>query len=190
MFEHTQNAMLIVSDDRVYVDCNAAAGALLECSREQIVGRRIEDFTPVELRGQVPAAWAAFLSSGASEGTYELITAKSRRIAVEYSATPNFMPGLHLSILMRKTEPVAAVRAGGRLAGARLSQREREILRHLAMGASGRQIAADLFISSETVRTHLRNILAKLGAQTRPHAVALALQHGEITAEEIDSSSL
>ena len=58
------------------------------------------------------------------------------------------------------------------------------------MGATGRQIAADLFISSETVRTHLRNILAKLGAQTRPHAVALALQHGEITAEEIDSSSL
>jgi len=54
MFEYTQNAIAIVTDDRVYVDCNVAAGALLECSREQIVDRRIEDFTPVELRGQVP----------------------------------------------------------------------------------------------------------------------------------------
>lgn len=185
MFERTQNAMFTVSDDRVYVDCNPAAGLLLECPCEEIVGRRIDDFTPAELRGQLPATWNRFLSDGASEGSYELITAKSRRVAVDYSATANFLPGLHLSILMAQVEPRVSLRDAQDFAGKRLSMREREILGRIAAGASGRQIAAELTISPETVRTHLRNIQAKLGAQTRPHAIALALQFGEIAVEAI-----
>ncbi len=184
MFERTHNAMLMATDDRVYVDCNRAAELLLECPREQIIGRRIDDFTPAELRDQVPAGWATFLRQGADEGCFELITAKANRIAVEYSATANFLPGRHLSILMRDPEPHAP-NADGALGGKLLTPREREILEHIARGANGQRIAAELYISPETVRTHLRNILAKLGAQTRPHAVALALQHGEITAEAI-----
>lgn len=177
--------MLIASGDRVYLDCNRAATDLFECSREQLLGSRIDDFTPADERDQLPAAWAAFLSEGAGEGCYELITATSRRVAVEYSATANFLPGQHLSILMRQTEPAAAVGDAQRLTGMRLSPREREVLTCLAIGATGWQIATELTISPETVRTHLRNVLTKLGARTRPHAVALALQRGEITADEI-----
>ena len=43
------------------------------------------------------------------------------------------------------------------------------------------QVAKQLVLSSETVRTHVRNAMSKLGAATRAHAVALALQRGEIT---------
>jgi DNA-binding CsgD family transcriptional regulator len=64
--------------------------------------------------------------------------------------------------------------------GVPLSAREREILGDLAGGASGEQIAATLVLSPETVRTHIRNAMAKLGASSRTHAVALALRRGEI----------
>jgi DNA-binding NarL/FixJ family response regulator len=61
-----------------------------------------------------------------------------------------------------------------------LSPREREILDGIARGLRGEQIAAQLSISPETVRTHVRNAMEKLEAHTRAHAVAIALRQGEI----------
>jgi DNA-binding NarL/FixJ family response regulator len=61
-----------------------------------------------------------------------------------------------------------------------LSTREREILGLLANGFSNPDIAARLFISPETVRTHVRNAMAKLEADTRTQAVALALRYALI----------
>jgi DNA-binding NarL/FixJ family response regulator len=63
-----------------------------------------------------------------------------------------------------------------------LSPREREIMGLLSQGLSGEEAAKQLFLSSETVRTHVRNAMSKLGAATRAHAVALAIQRGEIDA--------
>ncbi|MFI5123000.1 MAG: LuxR C-terminal-related transcriptional regulator [Vicinamibacteria bacterium] len=74
----------------------------------------------------------------------------------------------------------AAAQSAGRVA---LTRREREILGALAEGMSGAQIAEKLVLSPETVRTHVRNAMAKLGASTRSQAVALALQHHEIAAD-------
>ena len=61
-----------------------------------------------------------------------------------------------------------------------LSTREREILGLLANGFSNPEIASRLFISPETVRTHVRNAMTKLEADTRTQAVALALRHSLI----------
>jgi len=69
---------------------------------------------------------------------------------------------------------------GRRVAGAPLSTREREILGLLAGGVSGAQIAESLVLSPETVRTHIRNAMAKLGASSRAQAVALAVKRQEI----------
>jgi DNA-binding NarL/FixJ family response regulator len=57
-----------------------------------------------------------------------------------------------------------------------LTTREREILQLLADGMSNADVAARLFISQETVKSHVRHILAKLEADTRTHAVAIALR--------------
>ena len=62
-----------------------------------------------------------------------------------------------------------------------LSRREREILGLLASGMNGAAIARELMISSETVRTHVRNAMRKLAARTRVHAVTLALKRHEIS---------
>ncbi len=61
-----------------------------------------------------------------------------------------------------------------------LSPREREILDLLAQGLTGAQAAKRLFISPETVRTHIRNAMTRLEAHTRVHAIALALRQQEI----------
>lgn len=63
----------------------------------------------------------------------------------------------------------------GRLAGKGLTRREREVLRFAARGLANEEIAARLYLSPDTVRTHMRRVIAKLGARGRAHAVALSL---------------
>ena len=59
-----------------------------------------------------------------------------------------------------------------------LSDRELEVLRHVAAGRSNKEIAADLGISEHTVARHMANIFAKLSISSRAAAVAYALRHG------------
>jgi DNA-binding NarL/FixJ family response regulator len=61
-----------------------------------------------------------------------------------------------------------------------LTPREREILQLLADGMSNADVASKLFISQETVKSHVRHILSKLEADTRTHAVAIALRESII----------
>jgi len=61
-----------------------------------------------------------------------------------------------------------------------LSEREIEVLRLVADGSANKMVADRLAISEETVKAHMRNILAKLGANDRTHAVTIALKRGII----------
>lgn len=62
-----------------------------------------------------------------------------------------------------------------------LTEREREILQLLAEGMRNDDIATKLFISPQTVQTHVRNILGKLRVHSKLEAVAFAVKHGAIT---------
>ena len=66
-----------------------------------------------------------------------------------------------------------------------LTDREREVLRHLALGESNRAIADVLCVSEETVKTHVGHILSKLGVENRAQAVVQALKRGLVSLEEI-----
>ena len=61
-----------------------------------------------------------------------------------------------------------------------LSPRQVEVLRGVQQGLSNEQIASQLFLSPETVKTHLRQLRQKLGARDRGHAAVLAMQRGLI----------
>ena len=63
-------------------------------------------------------------------------------------------------------------------AAAVLSEREREVLLHVARGESNTEIAAALFLSEATVKSHLTRILAKLDLRDRVHAVVFAYENG------------
>jgi len=61
-----------------------------------------------------------------------------------------------------------------------LSAREIEVLRKIAAGNANKEIAVQLSIAEETVKSHISNILAKLGANDRTHAVTIAVKRGII----------
>ncbi len=61
---------------------------------------------------------------------------------------------------------------------AALTEREEEVLRSMARGLSNPEIAQSLMVSLETVKTHVGNVLTKLGAQNRTHAVVIAYESG------------
>jgi DNA-binding NarL/FixJ family response regulator len=61
-----------------------------------------------------------------------------------------------------------------------LTPREGDVLRLVARGNANKAIAAQLSLTEETVKSHIRNILAKLGANDRTHAVAIGLKRGII----------
>jgi DNA-binding NarL/FixJ family response regulator len=65
-----------------------------------------------------------------------------------------------------------------------LSPREREIMNLMAEGMTAEQIGAKITVSIETVRTHVRNVIRKLQARNRVHAIAIALERGEIQLEQ------
>jgi DNA-binding NarL/FixJ family response regulator len=76
---------------------------------------------------------------------------------------------------------VAQAPNGSRRGGAdpfRLSPREYEVLAHLSDGRSNREIAAELCIGEETVRSHVKGILRKLRVNDRSHAIVVALRTG------------
>jgi len=66
-----------------------------------------------------------------------------------------------------------------------LTSRETQILNYIANGNSNKQIAHILQISEQTIKNHVSNILRKLNANDRAHAVVLAIRYGWISAEEL-----
>jgi DNA-binding CsgD family transcriptional regulator len=195
-FERSRHPMLIADDQRRWVTGNAAACDLLGVAREEIPWRTMDDFTPPGERKRLEEQWAAFLASGGAEGWYQLYVPDRGPVPVEFSATANVLPARHLSVFIPpdelSTEPAKGALANeatwapvvaekdGRL---QLTEREREVMTLVASGLQSGVIAERLFLSPETVKSHVHNALGKLGAHTRAHAVAIALVTGQISWE-------
>ena len=60
-----------------------------------------------------------------------------------------------------------------------LTKREQEVLQEIAKGRSNKEIAVELHITEQTVKTHVSNILAKLEVDDRTQAALYAVKHGE-----------
>jgi DNA-binding NarL/FixJ family response regulator len=67
-----------------------------------------------------------------------------------------------------------------------LTERETEVLRELASGKSNKEIAAALVIAEKTVRTHVSNILAKLGVASRTQAALHAVRSGLVSLDSAE----
>lgn len=81
----------------------------------------------------------------------------------------------------RCVPPEVARELAEHLGQASLSEREAAVLRSAAAGNANKRIAVDLGIAEETVKAHMRSILAKLDARDRTHAVTIAIKRGIIT---------
>lgn len=91
------DVIVIVDDERRFVDLNRAAADVLGLRREEIIGRPIEEFFSEAQGEAVPAAWSTIVVEGEQRGVCELKSVP--RKSFEYRAKAHFRRGLHLSIL-------------------------------------------------------------------------------------------
>jgi DNA-binding NarL/FixJ family response regulator len=78
----------------------------------------------------------------------------------------------------RRIPPEVAAALAEHVADDLLSEREVEVLRRVALGTSNKEIAAELSVSEATIKAHMKNVLAKLSAKDRTHAVTIASKRG------------
>ena len=131
---------------------------------------------PVEYARAVEAGAAGVLQK--SVGISDIIGAVRRLHAGESLLSPQETIAM-LRLAARQRERDREALAAAR----RLTPREREVLQGLAAGLGDREIAQRLYISTETARTHMVNILAKLGVESRLQALVFAVRHGLVTIE-------
>lgn len=93
------------------------------------------------------------------------------------SGEPVFSPQL-AALVLSEFRRMATTSHGTADAAATLTQREREVLTHVARGHTYPQIGEELFISAKTVENHVRNILAKLHLSRRHELIRWAVDHG------------
>jgi DNA-binding CsgD family transcriptional regulator len=186
--------MLVADDQRRGVTANSAACSLLGIALTEVPWRRMDEFMPAGKRGLFEDQWKAFLASGAAEGWHQLAVPGREPLAVEFSATAHVLPGRHLAVfvpldaasepgertLAREARWVPVAADGER---SQLTEREQEVLTLVASGFQSDEIAERLFVSPETVKSHVHNAMNKLGVHTRAHAVAVALVTAQITWE-------
>jgi DNA-binding NarL/FixJ family response regulator len=112
------------------------------------------------------------LDSGAQGYALKAGSLEELRTAIERVAAGGAYVDPRLDRLLLSTPATSRV--------PQLSPREREIMHLMAEGMTAERIGVQLGVSVETVRTHVRNVIRKLRARNRVHAIAIALERGEI----------
>jgi PAS domain S-box-containing protein len=180
-FKQSRNAMVLVDDQRVQIDVNGAYLNLLGYRREELIGLPLYRVVAGPSRAS-DREWAAALAVGHFAGEADVVCADGSRVAVQWGADTEVVTGRRLVLFV----VLGTSRWGGKFRrttsspreAGELSEREGEIVRLISLGWTGPEIAEDLQIAHNTVRTHVSNSMLKMGARSRAHLVAKALSSG------------
>jgi DNA-binding CsgD family transcriptional regulator len=161
---------------------NPAYVGLLGTRRSALLGRPVYERVaggPVLSAGE----WRATIQNEEFSGTVRLLREDGDTVTVQFAGHPETVTGKRLALLVA----LHTARSGRRLPLAAatdetLSEREREVVRLIGQGSTGPEIAEELRISHNTVRTHAFNAMTKTGARSRAHLVAKALGEGLVAA--------
>jgi PAS domain S-box-containing protein len=180
-FERAPVALVAADDDRRILRVNSHWCDLTGHGPDTVGRLRIDDLLAPESRPGIDMRWSDLLATGLATARVVILRSDHVRVAVRYGAFANVITGVHVAAYLpeprqdvRGLRPPRARRAG------QLTVREQESLRLVAMGLTTTAAADHLGISPETVRTHVRNAMNKLGARTRAQAIAVAMRDGEI----------
>ena len=187
-FNQSRNPMVLADAERRIVDVNVAFVQLVGRSRAELLGRRGHTLVaggPLA----TPSEWRDALAQRRFTGEATLLHADGSGIAVQWAAVCETATGRRLVLFVALNTSRWGKRfrraADEESAGGALSGREREVVHHIALGRSGPEIADELSITHDTVRTHARNAMTKLGARSRAHLVAKAVGEMHIDAAEL-----
>ena len=120
------------------------------------------------------------------EYVYEALRAGASGFLLKRSRPAEMLQAVRLvaagdSLLFPRAIRTLAARHGSKRAPLPLTEREADVLRLVAAGRSNAEIAGELYVGTETVKTHVGNILTKLGARDRTQAVIAAYESGFVS---------
>ncbi len=177
VFERTSNPIALLDDQRRIITINDAAVALIAGDRGELIGTSIADYIRPDERPLATGEWEEFLRSGGEyTGTRDLLRADGSGVEVDFAARLAVLGDRRLAIYVavpREKPSSSLLPSAPRELP--LTNRECEVVTLIALGRDTAEIAAELHISAETVRTHVRNAMSKLKAHTRAQLVAIVL---------------
>lgn len=179
-FRLSANPMLLLDRDHVIIDVNAAYETALLRPRDNVVGQLADPMVALSSRKTLEHAWRALARDGRVTCTLDWTRGDGRVARVQSASVTTSLGGRGLAlcvVLETRLHPLQ-YRDGQVEDRASLTAREIEVVSHLAMGRRIHEVAAALFISPTTARTHARNAMAKLGARSQAQLVAIAVADG------------
>lgn len=186
IFDHSLIPMVLVDQDRWHLDANPAARLFMRSSLAQMLTTRIDDLTPQDRLDDLERFWAILVEEGSVGGDYVVRTPDGAQVSIRFLGSANMLPGVHLFLYIpsawaeNEIDRAIETRAPAPTTGGTLSDRERSVLELVASGCDIDQIARELVLSPNTVKTHLRNAVRRMGARNRAHAIALAIGRGDL----------
>jgi PAS domain S-box-containing protein len=183
IFERSRVPMTLIDSERRRVAINDAALTLLGCRSDEavgsVVGTMIKDDDPT-LGDRL---WDQLVCTNELYAEHLVSPRDGPALRVSFAAHATTTWGRWLALvvtLSARFEPdgpelIGTTEAKGRGRASQLTPREREVVRRIALGATNREIASDLFVSPATVRAHVRNVMSKTQARTRAQVVAIVL---------------
>ncbi len=179
VFRRSASAVALADDQRRVIDVNDAAVGLLGRGRAELLGLPVVEMVAPGERVESARQWKEFLHSGEYSGSRDLLRPDGSMVKLDFAARLADVDGRRLAIYVLMPKQPSWPTPSLRSAASALTKREREVVTLIAMGRETDDIAEQLNISPETVRTHVRNSLSKLGAHTRAQLVAIVLSSDE-----------
>jgi DNA-binding NarL/FixJ family response regulator len=147
---------------------------------------RLPDISGIDamlaIRGEFPDARIVILTTFEGDVEIQRALAAGARGYVLKSMPPQELAAVVRQVHAGKKRipPEVAAHLAEHVSDESLTEREKDVLKHVAGGNRNRDIAERLFISEETVKVHVKHIMEKLGASDRTEAVTIALRRGII----------
>jgi len=178
--------MALVGRDRRYAEVNDAALELYKYRREEVIGQ-LAGHSVVGEDQAADGQWEKLLQTNELYGERVIEDGSGKLLRISFAAHGTTASGRWMALFVTLSAHLQAGDAeligafdtdGVKAFGPSLTPREREVVRRVALGASTRRIAADLYLSPATVRSHVRNAMVKTNAHTRAQLVAIVLGDG------------
>lgn len=182
-FKRSRNAMALVDDRRHHVEVNGAYLQLIGYPRDELLRLPVYDFV---VDGPIMSSheWRLTLERSQFSGVVDVIRADGGRLTVEFAGHPEVVTGRRYMLVVVTGVSRRRRRPGGGdgtpPSAAALTSRELDVVELIALGLSGSEIAQELHLAHNTVRTHVRNAMRKAGARSRAQLVAMALGEGMV----------
>lgn len=173
LFETSATPIAILDERRCVVDLNVAAQQLLGRGCAGAAGGPIAEAVPISERARWEEDWRQLLRDGHMSGTHTLIRADGSEVRVAFAAVIEAVAeGRRAIYTLTPAGSPSHQPARVDLGASALTNRESQVVRLIAGGLGTSDIAETLFVSPNTVRTHVRNAMSKLSARTRAQLVA------------------